>query len=159
MHSENAQVYTVVLLLWRWAWCKVCSFQYWIWRQAKNSREVCFISWWLRVLEHVEFIIACQNALECCRMESSFCMIIPIPILPIWWGINVRDLAGKHFNILCTTQIFPLVTPYFWRPEERHLWTSVSFGQGSVRVDEVVDPSATYLFLQDWNWLSHLPVG
>ena len=25
-----------------------------------------------------------QNALECCQMKSSFCMIMPIPILPIW---------------------------------------------------------------------------
>ena len=27
----------------------------------------------------------------------------------------------------------------------------VQVGRGSVRVGEVVDPSATYLFLQDWN--------
>ena len=27
----------------------------------------------------------------------------------------------------------------------------VSFGRGSARVGEVVDPSATYLFLQDWS--------
>ena len=30
-------------------------------------------------------------------------------------------------------------------------WTSVSLGRGSARVGKVVDPSATYLFLQDWN--------
>ena len=28
---------------------------------------------------------------------------------------------------------------------------SVSFRRGSARVGEVVDPSATYLFLQEWN--------
>ena len=26
-----------------------------------------------------------------------------------------------------------------------------TFGRGSARVGEIVDPSATYLFLQDWN--------
>ena len=30
-------------------------------------------------------------------------------------------------------------------------WTSVSFGRGSARVGEVMDPSGTYLFLHDWN--------
>ena len=33
------------------------------------------------------------------------------------------------------------------------------FGRGSARVGEVVDPSATYLFLQDWNWSCRLTVG
>ena len=36
-----------------------------------------------------------------------------IPLLQIWWGINFRDLAGKHFNILRTAQIFSLVTSTF----------------------------------------------
>ena len=51
-----------------------------------------------------------QYALEYCRAESSFCMITPVPILPIWRGINFTNLAGKHFSILRTSQIFPLVT-------------------------------------------------
>ena len=41
---------------------------------------------------------------------------------------------------------FPLCLPHFCRPEEIHSWMSVSFGQGSARVGEVVDPSATYSF-------------
>ena len=82
-----------------------------------------------------------------CRTESSFCTITPVPILPIGLEVSIRDLAGKVFNILRTAQIFL----HFWRPKERHSWTLVSFGRGSARVGEVVDPSATYLFLQDWN--------
>ena len=70
--------------------------------------------------------------------------------------VSFRDLAGKHFIILRTAKIFPLVTSAFLA--ERHSWTSVSFGRGSERVSEVVDPLATYLFLQDWNWSSRLPV-
>ena len=35
----------------------------------------------------------------------------------------------------------------FRKPEEKHSWTSLSFGRGSARADEVVDPLATYLFL------------
>ena len=80
---------------------------------------------------------------------------MPFPILPIWWRINFRDVTGRQFNILRTVQIFPLVTCTFWRSEERHSWTSVSFGRRSARVGEVVEPSPTYLFLQDWNWSSH----
>ena len=80
--------------------------QHWKWRQAKESREVWYVSWSLRVLEHPQSI----DALECCRTESSFCMITPVPILPIWWGINFRDLAGKYFNIIRTVLIYPHVT-------------------------------------------------
>ena len=61
---------------------------------------------------------------------------------------SFRDLAEKHYNILRTAHILLLVTTHFWRP---HSWTSVSFGRGNARLGEVVDPSATYLFLQDWN--------
>ena len=56
--------------------------------------------------------------LECYRTESSFCMITPVPMLAIWWGISFRDLTRKHFNILRTAQFFPLVTSKFlatWR--------------------------------------------
>ena len=81
--------------------------------------------------------------------ETSFCMIMPVPMLPVWWVMSFRDLAGKHFNILRTAQIFPLATSKFWRPQERHSWTSISFWRGSARVGGVVDPSATYLFLPD----------
>ena len=65
--------------------------------------------------------------------------------------ISFRDLAGKHFNFSVQPRTFPLRLPDFWLPEERHSWTSVSFGRRSARVGEVVDPSATYLFLQDPN--------
>ena len=75
----------------------------------KEEQRGVVSSWWLRMLEHAKFIVACQNALECCRAELSFCMITPVPILPIWRGINFRDLAVKRFNILRTVQIFPLV--------------------------------------------------
>ena len=63
---------------------------------------------------------------------------------------------------------FPLLLPHFWRPEETHSWTSVSF-------NDVVDPTAIYLFLQDgidrffsqWNkytssnyfWIKQIPLS
>ena len=42
--------------------------------------------------------------------NHPFAWIMPVPILSIWRGISFRDLAGKHFNILRTAQIFLLVT-------------------------------------------------
>ena len=111
MHSENAQVHKVVFY-WsggeRSVQC-VCPAL-----ELEVSRDVWFVSWWLRVL---------RRAIKSKRPEMLsdgiiFCMIMPVPILPIWWGISFRDLAGKHYNILRTTQIFPLVTSTFlatWR--------------------------------------------
>ena len=55
-----------------------------------------------------------KTTLECCRTESSFCVITPVSVLPIWWGISLRDFAGKRLNILHTSQIFPLVTSTFF---------------------------------------------
>ena len=115
-----------------------------------KNREVWFASLWLRVLRRT---IKSKRP-GFCRTESSFCMITPIPILPIRWGISFRELAGKHFNILRTAKIFPLVTSTFlatWRKT----FVDVGFIRTrNARMGEVVDPSSTYLFLQDWNWSS-----
>ena len=99
-----------------------------------------------------------QNALECCWTESSFCITTPVPILPIWWGISFRDLAGKHFNILRTSQIFHLVTSTFMATR-RKTFVDIGFirmrkcksgwGCGSI---------CDLPFLHDWNWSSRLPV-
>ena len=51
---------------------------------------------------------------------------MPVPILPIWWGISFRYLAGKHFNILRTAQIFPLVTSTFLATR-RKIFVDVGF--------------------------------
>ena len=82
--------------------------------KAKKSKEMWFVRRRLRVSRRA----INQNALECCRTESFFCMITPVPTLLIWWGVSFRYLAGKHFNILHTDKIFPLVTSTFsatWR--------------------------------------------
>ena len=64
----------------------------------------------------------------------------------------VRDRLQRFgWEILQHPPYIPDLSPsgIFWRLEERHSWTSISFGGGSARLGEVVDPSATYLFLQD----------
>ena len=149
MHSENAQVHTVVsLLLWRWAQFKVCS------SNIRNGYKQRRAERWLRMLR----CAIKSKRLKFCRTESSFCMITPAPILPFWWGISFRGFAGKHFIIILrTSQIFALVTSTFLATWRRHSWASVSFGRGSKWVGEV-NPSATYLFEQEWNWKSRLPV-
>ena len=114
MNSENAQVNTVFLHCSRGEHSVKCVRPALEMEARKEEQKVQFVSWWLLVLRHT----ICQNALECGRTESSFCMIMPIPILPIWWGICFRDLAGKHFNILHTAQIFPLMSSTYlatWR--------------------------------------------
>ena len=101
-----------------------------------------------------------SNVLKYFRTESSFCMITRVPILPIWWGISFRYLAGKHFNILSTVQIFPLVTSTFlaiWRETfvvVGFIWTrkcKSGWGCGST----IYLPLSTILQY----WSSRLPMG
>ena len=55
----------------------------------------------------------------------------------------VRDTKISLENTLTSSvqsRSFPLCLPHFWRPEEKHSLSSVSFGRGSARVgDEVPD--------------------
>ena len=105
--------------------------QHWKWKQAKKSREVWLISWWLRVR---------WRAIKSKRSGMLSDRIILLhdnarPILPIWWGISFRDLAGKQFNILRIAQIFPLVTSTFLATSRKTFVgvASVSFGRESAK--------------------------
>ena len=59
MHSENAQVHTVISYCSGGEHSVKCVCRHWKWRKAKKSREMWFVSWWLRVLERAKFIVAC----------------------------------------------------------------------------------------------------
>ena len=121
------------------------------WRQAKKSSELWFVSWWLRVMRRA--IISKRPV-----MLSDGIILLRDNARPHTANL-VRDKLQRFGwetlqHPLYSPYLSHLWLPYFWRPEARHSWTSVSFGRGNARVGEVVDPSTTYLFVQDWNWSS-----
>ena len=71
-----------------------------------------------------------------------FCMITPVPKLPIWWGISFRDRLGNTSISSVQPRPFSLWLLHFWRPvkdirgrrfhsdEEVQVWVRLRIHQG-----------------------------
>ena len=99
-----------------------------------------FVSWWLRVL---------RRAIMSKRPGMLLDGIILLHDNARPHTVNlVRDkLERSGWETVQHPPYSPDLSPCdsrFWRPEERHSWTSVSSGRGSARVGEVVDPTSFY---------------
>ena len=124
MYSENAQIHNscfFIALKTSVVWS--VFVQHWKWRQPKKSREVWLVSWWLRMLRH---------AIKSKRpgMLSDGIILLHDNARPHTVNLvreNLRDLTGKHLNILRTTQIFPLVIFTFLATWRKTTWTSRRF--------------------------------
>ena len=115
---------------------------------SKEEQEVWFVSLWLRMLRRAikskrsgmlsDGIILVRN-----NSRPNTATLVTDKLQRFGWKTLQNppyrpDLAPSDFHI-------------FSYMNKRHSLTWYSFGRGSVRVGEVVDPSATYLFLQNWN--------